>query len=90
MRHISESIGTGVIILLINYNFASGEDLDGSLDTNELMQLIHMDNDVENNDDNEDYEEVDTSSSSLLSDMRFKIKTRDGALQTENFVAKDR
>ena len=66
----------------------SGEDLDSSLDTNELMQLIHMDNDVDN--DNEDYEEVDTSASSLLSDMRFKVKSRDGEQQLENFIAKDR
>ena len=52
------------------------------------MQLIHMDNDVDN--DNEDYEEVDTSASSLLSDMRFKVKSRDGEQQLENFIAKDR
>jgi hypothetical protein len=55
------------------------------------MQLIHMDNDVENNDnDNEDYEEVDNSASSLFSDMRFKVKSRDGEPQLENIVSKDR
>ena len=68
---------------------SSGEDLDSQMDTNELMQLIHMDNDVDN-DDNEDYEEVDTSAGSLFSDMRFKIKTRDGEPQLENIVSKDR
>jgi hypothetical protein len=66
----------------------SGEDLDGSLDTNELMQLIHMDNDVDN--DNEDYEEVDTGASNLLADMRFRVKSRDGDQQLENLIAKER
>jgi len=66
----------------------SGEDLDSQLDTKELMQLIHMDNDVEN--ESEDYEEVDTSAGSLLADMRFRVKPREGEPQLDNFVAKDR
>jgi hypothetical protein len=52
------------------------------------MQLIHMDNDVDN--DNEDYDEVDTSASNLLADMRFRVKSRDGDQQLENFIAKER